>query len=172
MCELTTLHQAITATIKTAMPELATVDAYGGADSSTAMPALFHSITALRPAVDPGDGRSCILATIEARILVDVGDTQAPLRAVTLATQLAVLLRKQFWGVDFVEEANNVRAVPVVADPVLPAPVTWQVKWEQVLRLGTMQWPWPDEPGPVAFAFSPDTGPGHEADYQSPEDLS
>ncbi len=172
MSELTTLHQAITATIKTAMPELASVDAYVAVDSSTALPALFHSITALRPAADPGDGRASILATFEARLHVDAADTQAPLRAVTLVTQLAVLLRKQFWEIDFVEAANNIQAVPVLPDPNSAAPVTWQVKWEQVLRLGTLQWPWPDEPGPLAFAFSPDTGPGHEADYQSPEDLS
>ncbi|MDD2061050.1 hypothetical protein N5D52_00725 [Pseudomonas sp. GD03860] len=111
MSELTTLHQAITTTIKATMPELATVDAYVTADSSTAMPALFHSITALRPALDPGDGRSCIQATIEARIHVDAGDVHAPLRAVTLAVQLAVLLRKQFWGIDFVEDANNIQAL-------------------------------------------------------------
>lgn len=80
MSELTTLHQAITATIKTAMPELASVDAYVAVDSSTALPALFHSITALRPAADPGDGRASILATFEARLHVDAADTQAPLR--------------------------------------------------------------------------------------------
>lgn len=172
MSELANLHQAITATIKSAMPALASVDAYGAANEHTALPALFHAISALKPGADPGDGRSCIVATIEARILVDSTHPQAPLQAVTLATQLTVLLRKQFWEVDFVEEAKQVQALPVAPIPGSPPTTAWVVQWEQVLRLGQVQWPWPDEPGPLVFAFSPDTGPGNEGNYQSPEDLA
>ncbi|MDD2047336.1 hypothetical protein [Pseudomonas putida] len=172
MNELTALHEAITATIKLAMPVFETVEAYVPANQSTVMPALLHAITGLKPGIDPGDGRSCIVATIEARILVDSNGPEASLQAVTLATQLAVLLRKQFWGLDFVEEAQQVLALPVLAIPASPDTVEWRVQWEQVLRLGTVQWPWPDEPGPLAFAFSPDTGLGNEGSYQSLEDMA
>ncbi|MNJ33027.1 hypothetical protein D3C77_277060 [compost metagenome] len=172
MNELTTLHEAITATIKLAMPVLETVEAYVPANQSTTLPALLHAITGLKPGIDPGDGRSCIAATFEARILVDSNLPQASLQAVTLAAQLAVLLRKQFWGLDFVEETQQVQALPVLAIPASPVAVEWRVQWEQVLHLGSVQWPWPDEPGPMAFAFSPDTGLGNEGSYQSPEDLA
>lgn len=172
MNELTTLHEAITATIKLAMPVLETVEAYVPANQSTTLPALLHAITGLKPGIDPGDGRSCIAATFEARILVDSNLPQASLQAVTLATQLAVLLRKQFWGLDFVEETQQVQALPVLAVPASPVAVEWRVQWEQVLRLGIVQWPWPDEPGPLAFAFSPDTGLGNEGSYLQPEDMT
>lgn len=172
MNELQTLHEAITATIKSAMPQLQIVDAYAMAAQDTALPALFHSIAGLKPGVDPGDGRSCIVAIIDARILVDASLAQASLQAATLATQLTVLLRKQFWDLDFVEEAKNVQGLPVQAAPGALHPVSWVVQWEQTLHLGDPQWPWPDEPGPIAFAFSPDTGPGHEGGYQTPEELS
>lgn len=168
MNELTTLHEAITASIKVAIPTLETVGAYAAAEASTVLPALLFAITSLEPGVDPGDGRSGISAGFEAHILVDPASAQAPLLALTLASELAVLLRKQFWALDFVEGATNVRAVPAVASPA----TTWLVQWQQVVRLGAASWPWPDESGPLAFAFSPDTGPGNEGAYQSPEDLA
>lgn len=171
MNELTALHEAITATIKLAMPVFETVEAYDSAAQGTALPALFHAITGLAPGVDPGDGRACIVATFEARILVDSNGPQASLQAVSLATQMAVLLRKQFWGLDFVEQTQQVKALPELTLPTSPVAVEWRVQWEQALRLGSEQWPWPDEPGPLAFAFSPDTGIDNEGSYQTPEDM-
>ncbi|TDF78236.1 hypothetical protein [Pseudomonas sp. H9] len=174
MNELTALHEAITASVKLALPVFETVEAYVPANQNQtpALPALIHAITGLKPSVDPGDGRSCIMATFEARILVDSSSLQAPSQAVTLAAQVAVLLRKQFWGLDFVEEARLVEALPVIPIAAMPDAVEWRVQWEQALYLGSLQWPWPNEPGPLAFAFSPDTGPGHEGNYQSPEDMA
>lgn len=168
MNELTTLHEAISASIKAAIPQFETVGAYAVADESTVLPALFYAITSLEPGVDPGDGRTGIIASFEARILVDPAHTDAPLLAVTLATELTMLLRKQFWALDFVEEASVVRAVPAAAAPTS----IWLVQWQQMLRLGITQWPWPDEPGPLAFAFSPDTGRGNEDSYQSAEGMT
>ncbi|MGH8486131.1 MAG: hypothetical protein ACRESP_17185, partial [Pseudomonas sp.] len=84
MNELTALHEAITAIVKLAMPSLETVEAYVPANQSTALPALLHTITGLKPGVDPGDGRSCIVAMFEARILVDGSHTQAALQVVSL----------------------------------------------------------------------------------------
>ncbi|QBF25571.1 hypothetical protein EXN22_07605 [Pseudomonas tructae] len=171
MNELTTLHEAITATIKAAMPQLETVAGYATTEQNTALPALNHAMVSFRPGTDPGDGRCCILATFEADIHVDASVMQAPLQAASLATQLTVLLRQQFWQLDFVQAANNVQASVVQPGAGTTFPTTWRVQWEQALLLGAVQWPWPDQTGPLAFAFSPDTGPRFEADYQSPEDL-
>ncbi|MGH8381024.1 hypothetical protein [Pseudomonas sp.] len=171
MSELQTLHGAITATIKAAMPQFETVEAYATADQNTALPALIHAVTGLKPGADPGDGRACVLATFEACILVDASHPQAALQAAMLATRLTVLLRQQFWQMDFVEAVKSVQALPVQPTTASTHPIIWRVQWEQALYLGAAQWSWPDEPGPLAFAFSPDTGPGHEAGYQSPEDM-
>ncbi|ROL74703.1 hypothetical protein [Pseudomonas vranovensis] len=171
MSELNRLHEAISATIKAALPQFETVEAYASAAPTTVLPALFHSITALKPGDDPGDGRVRVIATFEARIFVDSAGEQAALGIATLACQMTVLLRKQFWALDFVDEAKAVQALPVQLSADAALPRNWTVQWEQALYLGAEQWPWPVEPGPLAFAFSPDTGPGFEGDYQSAEDL-
>lgn len=169
MSDLNTLHQAITDTVRAAMPQFETVDSYAAAQQNTALPALLHAITGLKPGTDPGDGHSCVVATFEARIVVDASRPQAALDATALAAQLIVLLRKQYWDVDFVEDARAIKALPQGTD--LPA-ASWLVQWEQTLHLGDTQWPWPNQPpGSLVFAFDPDSGPGKEADYKTPEDF-
>ncbi|MEE1924292.1 hypothetical protein V0R50_19700 [Pseudomonas sp. 148P] len=168
MTDLSGLHQAISAAIETAIPQLATVGSYAAVQQETALPALFHGIVGLKPGVDPGDGHSRVVATFEARISTDGDRPQATLEAITLAAQLMVLLRKQYWNIDFVEEAQGVQALPSST-----AATTWTVQWEQVLHLGEVQWPWPNQPpGSLVLAFDPDSGPGHESDYRAPEDFA
>lgn len=166
MSDLNALHQAITDTVTAAMPQFATVKSYAAVQQDTALPALLHAITGLKPGTDPGDGHSCVVATFEARIVVDASRPQAALDATALAAQLMVVLRKQYWGIDFVEDARAVVAQP-------KAVASWLVQWEQTLHLGDAQWPWPNQPpGSLVFAFDPDSGPGKEADYKAPEDFA
>lgn len=160
MSDLNALHQAINTTLRAAMSPLETINFNTTVQPDTPLPALFHRIIGLKPGVDPGDGHSRIIATFEARI-----HAPAPLQATTLAAQLMVLLRKQFWDIDFVEEARAVLAQPI--DDV------WTVQWEQALHLGDAQWPWPNQPpGTLVLAFDPDSGPDHESTYQTPEDFA
>ncbi|MFD2643056.1 hypothetical protein [Pseudomonas japonica] len=168
MSDLNGLHQAIGATLETAFPQLATVGSYAAVQQETALPALFYGIVGLKPGTDPGDGHSRVIATFEARISTDGTRPQAVLETVSLAAQLMVLLRKQYWNIDFVEEARGVQALPSST-----APTTWVVQWEQVLHLGEAQWPWPNQPpGSLLLSFDPDTGPGHESDYKAAEDFA
>ncbi|PWB34611.1 hypothetical protein DCO48_05565 [Pseudomonas sp. SDI] len=171
MIELTQLHAAVSATLKAGMPQLATVEALASPAADIPLPALLHGLSGLQSGRDAGDGRCAVLATFVARLLVGADATQASMQAATLAAQLTVLLRKQFWGLGFVEASANVQASAVVS--VEPSPyVAWQVQWQQPLYLGEAQWPWPDEPpGSLLVGLSPDTGAGHEADYHKPEDL-
>ena len=168
MSDLNQLHQAISATIAAAMPQLATVGSHAVVQEGSVLPALFHSIVRLKPGIDPGDGHSCIDATFEARIHVDASHPQAAQNASTLAAQLVVLLRKQYWEIDFVEEARVTKARPLYGTPS-----AWRVRWKQVLHLGEAQWPWPNQPpGSLVFAFDPDAGSGNEGNYKSPEDFA
>lgn len=168
MSDLSRLHDAISTTLKAAMPQLETVASYTDTQPDTQLPALFHAIVGLRPGVDPGDGHSCIVARFEARIVVDASRPGAALEATALATQLMVLLRKQYWDIEFVEEARAIQAQPLAT-----APSSWTLQWEQVLHLGQAQWPWPNQPpGSLVFSFDPDTGVGHEDSYKAPEDFA
>lgn len=160
MSDLNALHHAISATVQAAIPQFETIQHNAVVQPDTPLPALFHSIIGLKPGTDPVDGHSRIVATFEGRI-----HTGAALEATTLAAQLMVLLRKQYWDIDFVEEARAVLAQPVDDG--------WVVQWEQVLHLGEVQWPWPNQPrGSLVFAFDPDSGPEHEGAYKKPEDFA
>lgn len=168
MSDLDALHQAIGTTIAAAMPQLATVGSHAAVQDDSLLPALFHSIIRLKPGIDPGDGHSCIDATFEARIHVDASRPQAAQEASILAAQLVVLLRKQYWEIDFVEEARAAKARPLYGTPS-----AWRVRWKQVLHLGEAQWPWPNQPpGSLVLAFDPDAGPGNEGHYKAPEDFA
>ncbi|MFB4247687.1 hypothetical protein [Pseudomonas idahonensis] len=173
MNELTQLKDAITSTIKLAMPHLQTVEAFPKAFEGATEPALYFAVTGLDQAADPGDGRCCMRATLEARVRVDPELAQAPLQAAILAAQLIELLRCQQWDLDFVEGATAVWAKPVgtAAESVYRA--EWIVQWQQLIYLGQEQWPWPNQPpGTLVLGFSPDTGPGYEGGYQSPEHMA
>lgn len=173
MSELGTLHEAITATLSAGMPELQCVNAFVAPDAGTALPALLHTLTGMKPGADAGDGRACVIASFEARILVSAARQKASLEVMTLAAQLTVVLRQQFWGLGFVEATANVQARPAMPPPEVPSTLEWRVQWEQPVYLGDLQWPWPDQPpGSLVFAFSPDTGPAHKDSYKAPEDMA
>ncbi|EJT83138.1 hypothetical protein PPS11_39563 [Pseudomonas putida S11] len=57
--------------------------------------------------------------------------------------------------------------------PELARCVGWAVQWRQDVYLGDTAWPWEDQPpGSLVFAFDPDSGPGSEDQYQSPEAMA
>lgn len=173
MSVLTQLPEAITSTIKSAMPHLHRVEAFPETVDGSAETAIYVAITGIDPGADPGDGRSCLQATFEARVRVDPSLAQASLQAVVLAAQLMDLLRCQYWNLDSVDSAKAVWAKPA-GTAVDSAPKTeWTVQWQQSIYLGEEQWPWPDQPpGTLVLGFSPETGPGHEGHYQAPEQMS
>ncbi|UCZ87179.1 hypothetical protein LGQ10_13055 [Pseudomonas sp. L5B5] len=169
MSELTILHDAIAATIKAAMPAVQAVEAFPEAPDGMPRPAIVFAITAMDPATDPGDGRSCVKATFEASMLVDASLPGAALQAVELAAQMADLLHCQHWNLDFVEGTTSVRAKPADATSESWRKKAWTVQWQQQVFLGQEQWPWANQgPESLLLGFGPDTGPGHNDDYFSP----
>ncbi len=119
---------------------------------------------------DPGTGEVAVEARFEARVLVPGEEDNCLHVAAFVAAQLTVLLRMQSWGLA-VEFAEFVRAERDWSRPELDSFAVWVVEWTQVIYLGEEEWPWPREPGPLVFAFDPDTGPGNEHHYVAPEAL-
>ncbi|SEN18889.1 hypothetical protein SAMN04487857_111110 [Pseudomonas sp. ok272] len=135
------------------------------------LPSVFLELTQMEPAQDIGTGETALKCTIEARIIVDPIRSAHHQQAMQLASQLAVLLRAQSWGLA-VDPAEFVQATQDWTRPELDGYTVWLVEWTQTVYLGTEQWPWPDQPpGTLVFGFNHDTGPGHEADYIKPEEL-
>lgn len=166
MSEMTTLHAAVTATIREAIPELASVDAYSAVGNSTALPALRHGVVRMTADPAPRDGRSVLLASFEADITAaDSAQAEARLQGSLLAAQLIDVLRQQFWELDFVEASRNVEAQFDGSG--------WTVRWDQPVLLGEPRWDWPDQPpGQLMLGISPETGPGNEGNYFPAQELS
>lgn len=171
--ELTQLHEAMTAIIKEAIPQLEGVEAYPVLEEGMAMPLMIYAMTNVQPGEDPGDGRVCIVATFEACILVESARDKAPLQAAILATKLAALLHYQQWGLDFTMPVEGVQAMPTMPVPELAECSAWAVQWQQALYLGDTTWLWEDQPpGSLVFSFYPESGEGNEHNYQSPEAMA
>ncbi|MFT0867226.1 hypothetical protein [Pseudomonas sp. CAM1A] len=165
MSELAQLYAAVTTTLRAALPAFATVATEGDDVTEPALPALVHGVLRMRGDEALRDGRSLLMATFEARVTAQGTPAQARTQAGVLAAQLIDVLRQQSWGLDYVEGARDILAEA--------EGTTWRVQWEQPVLLGNVHWPWPDQPpGSLMLGFAPDTGPGNEGKYLSPEDLA
>lgn len=159
--------------MRQALPQVVDVQYYPKLEEGMPMPALYFALSGLAPGPDPGDGRTAVMATFEACALVESAREQAHLQAAVLASKLVRLLgNDQYWGVDCVDRAQDVHAMPSESIPELLQCAAWTIQWRHVLYLGETEWVWDDQPpGKLVFAFDPDTGPGNEDNYRAPEDL-
>ena len=120
---------------------------------------MFLDIAEIEPGTDIGTGESTLNVTFEARIIVDVICDQHYQQAIHLATQLAVLLRTQTWGLA-VEPAEFKRSTQDWTRPELDGYTVWLVEWTQTIYLGETEWPWPDEPpGSLVFSVGDEVDP-------------
>lgn len=171
--ELRVLHEAITATLKAAIPQFQHVEAYPILKEGMKLPALLYAATNFAPAARPGDGRLCITVTFEAAVMLEANRGMAPLQAAILAAKVLQVLQDQYWDVDFVDQPMDAQAMPSEFIPQLARCTGWSVMWRQNVYLGETEWPWENEPpGSLVFGFDPDTGAGSEGHYQGPEDMA
>ncbi|MGH8045026.1 MAG: hypothetical protein ACREOX_10465 [Stenotrophomonas sp.] len=167
MSELTTLHEAITRTLKAAMPLVLTVEAFPELDSKVRTPALLFGLTDMSLGTDRGEGKTALVGRFQSCILIDADRPKASLQAAILAAQMAASLKDQFWNLDFVTgPPEQIHAQPEAPTKELEQFVMWSVQWVQNFEVGELVWPWPDEPpGSLVFDIEPGDGP------VSPEDL-
>ena len=168
---LDVLYGAIEQRIRDAIAGLAYVGTMPDMLQRVAVPAVVLELTELEPGEDQGTGETALIARFEARVIVESDREQCHQQAAFAASQLAVLLRMQTWGLE-VGHAEFVRAVQDWTRPELDSYAVWVVEWTQPLWLGQEEWPWPDQPpGSLVIGFSPDTGTSSEGNYQSPEQM-
>ena len=169
MCEqpfsLDVLYQAIEQQIKQHLPGAQLVSFWPDIAHHIPLPAVFLDIAEIEPGTDIGTGQTTLTITFEARVIVDVIRADHYPQAVHLATQLAVLLCAQSWGLA-VEAAEFQRSAQDWTRPELDGYTVWLVEWTQTVYLGEQEWPWPDEP-PGTLLISV-----NDEDYVRPEDLS
>lgn len=168
MCEqpfsLDVLYQAIEQQIQQHLPGVQTVSFWPDIQNHIPLPAVFLDIGEIEPSQETGSGQTALTLTFEARLVVDVLCADHYRQAVQLATQLAVLLRAQYWGLS-VQPAQLQRSAQDWTRPELDGYIVWLVEWTQGIYLGEEAWPWPDQPpGSLLVSIN------HE-DYVAVEDL-
>lgn len=172
MSELTTLHEAIAATLRARMPKVKHVEAFPDLENEFGLPAVYFALTDITLGVDRGEGKTGLEGLFQACILVDPERNNASLQAAILATQVTAVLHNQYWGVDFITSPpERVHAQPDASAPELARFVVWVVEWTQHFEVGELEWPFEDDPGPIVWGFSPQTGTDHKDDYFPPESL-
>ena len=150
------LYHAVEQHLKANLPGVLTVSAWPNIQDRIALPAVFLELAEIEPGVDIGTGETTLVCKFEARIIVDPIRPFHQQQAVQLATQLAVILRAQTWGLE-VEPAEFVQALQDWTQPALDGYTVWLVEWTQQVYLGPQEWPWPDQPpGSLLFGFNDD----------------
>lgn len=168
MSELTTLHDAITATLSAAMPKVLHVEAFPELDSKVRTPALLYGLTDMTLGTDRGEGKTALIGRFQSCILIDADRKKASMQAAILASQMAAALKDQFWGLDFIlGPPLNIHAQPEAPTKELEQFVMWSVQWIQHFEVGEAEWLWSDEPPgapvfgdyPVEVVFAPEDQP-------------
>ncbi|MCO7614800.1 hypothetical protein NJH83_31700, partial [Pseudomonas chlororaphis] len=142
------LYGAIEQHICDAIPGLAYVATMPDQLDRVAIPAVVIELVELEPGQDQLTGETAFEARFEARVIVGAEQEQCQQQAAFAASQIAVLLRMQTWGVG-VDPAVFVRAAQDWTRPELDTYAVWVVEWTQGIYLGTEEWPWPDQPAGV-----------------------
>ena len=158
------LYQTIEQHLQQHLPGVQLVSFWPDIQQHIPLPAVFLDIAEIEPGTDIGTGETTLTITFEARVIVDVIRADHYPQAVHLATQLAVLLRAQSWGLP-VEPAEFQRSSQDWTRPELDGYTVWLVEWTQTVYLGEQEWPWPDEP-PGTLLISV-----NDEDHVAPEDL-
>ncbi|MFJ2536626.1 hypothetical protein [Pseudomonas sp. NPDC087614] len=139
------LYRAVEQYLRAHLPGVQAVTAWPDIKDRVVLPAVFLEVAEIEPGTDIGTGETSLVCKFEARIIVDPIKPHHHQQAVQLATQLAVLLRAQTWGLA-VEPAEFVQSLQDWTQPHLDGYTVWLVEWTQQVYLGLEEWPWPDEP--------------------------
>lgn len=150
------LYATIEQQLQRDLPGVQTVASWPDIKDHVPLPAIILGMAEIEPGQDIGTGETSLVCKFEARIIVDPIRDRHHQQAIQLATQLAVLLRAQTWGMA-VEPAEFVQALQDWTKPELDGYTVWLVEWTQQIYLGVEEWPWPDEP-PGTLVL--DLGPG------------
>jgi hypothetical protein len=138
------LYRVVEQHLRAHLPGVHTVAAWPNVADRVLLPAVFLEVAEIEPGTDIGTGETSLIFKFEARIIVDPIKPHHHQQAVQLATQLAVLLRAQTWGLA-VEPAEFVQSLQDWTQPHLDGYTVWLVEWTQQVYLGLEEWPWPDD---------------------------
>lgn len=143
---LSKFMSAVEEQIREQMSGVQTVAVWPDIRDHVQLPALLLELAEVEPGHDRGTGETPLVCRMDGYVIVAAEQAGHHQQAAHLATQLAVLLRAQYWDLDHVDAAEFVQAGPDWSRPELDGYTVWKVEWTQEINLGEEQWPWPDQP--------------------------
>ncbi len=164
---LTALHDAMTAEIKTSMSMLQTVKSYDPTTrASVTTPAVLIEAVEMKPGRSTGDGRLPVTVEFAAHCCLSVKTKRVELEIRNFAAKLLQVVNGNKWGLaDSVERPERLGAFPGMFKPDDKGFESWVVTWEQTIHLGEV---WQDAdflPTDVYVGEAPDIGAAHEDKY-------
>lgn len=164
---LTELHVAIIAGLKSALPDVPTIEAYPVIQRRIRLPAVVLELSEIEPGSDPGTGQVAVVGRFQARCIVDPVIAGADMVVREMAAAVILALQYQMWGItEDVAPARFLQAGDDGFKPNLDGYLVWMVEWHQEFHIGAFKWVWPDDTGlEVMLGMYPETGSGKEPKY-------
>ncbi|CAN7396409.1 hypothetical protein [Paraburkholderia terricola] len=164
---LKTLHDAMIAGLRTALPDISPIDAYPRIGRKIPTPSIAVEMSEMEPGHDPGTGQTSLIGRFQARAIFDPLGDHADLAVRELAARIACAVHAQTWGVP----VTPARLVQIGDDPFKPeldAYLVWLVEWAHEFDLGDVAAPFPSAGSTVLWGVDPDTGTAADAEYADP----
>ncbi|MBI3143818.1 MAG: hypothetical protein HYZ18_00825 [Pseudogulbenkiania sp.] len=163
------LHDAIEQRLATAMPPL-DVRFYPELTERVTLPLLALELSEFEPGTDPGTGELALIATVQARLVMDPTQPDAERAVRQLAVRVgAVVHRSTNFGVPVTPARIRQIGPDGFHRAELDGYLVWLIEWTHELDVGD-----PEDitlpaivPREVAWGFEPDTGAGSEGTYET-----
>ncbi|MBY6056764.1 hypothetical protein [Leisingera daeponensis] len=165
--DLDALHEAILDKIREQFPNLLTVEDYDADRKKLNVPAVLLELVDMEaaPDSDGGSGQLPVVSKWAARVVFGFQQENVKREVRKLAGALGVFVHQNRWGQP-VSPATVTIIGPDAFDPDFDRFEVWAVEWDQKIDLGENVWTGEGVvPGVVKIGFTPDIGPGNEAEY-------
>ncbi|MGQ5522645.1 hypothetical protein ACUHMQ_05210 [Chitinimonas sp. PSY-7] len=165
---ITQLHETIVAHLQSRLPSLQ-VCAYPDLQARVQLPLLVIELSEFEPGDDPGTGQLALIATMQARLILDPTSPDAELHIRQLAARVgAEIHRAMNFGLPITPARIRQIGPDGFSRAELDGYLIWLIEWVHELDIGEIE----DltlpaiSPTQIAWGFEPDVGIGHADQYE------
>ena len=168
MTSLRQWHEAILSALRTQFEDRkVTVAAYTPTTSALQTPALLLEMEDGTLGDDRGDGRTALSCRLTLHALLSLQTNDVELAIRDFASEVLLFTRYQQWGLKEVSVPEQLAMGPGHFQTGDLGYESWYITWEQTIYLGKSRWHTDGlYRGPIQLGLDPQTGKGHEDDYE------
>ncbi|MEO4030019.1 hypothetical protein [Chromobacterium vaccinii] len=132
------LQKTIEARLQEALSPAVVVELYPQLVDGMSLPRVALELDEFAPGIDAGSNQLALVATIQARVIIDPNEEDAELRIRQLAARVALeVYRAHGFGLGYVAPAKVRRLVPDgFSRPELEGYLVWLVEWTHEIDIG------------------------------------